>query len=157
MPRFSAFLLGLAGWLTLAPAVAQLPTPTPATRAETGKTTQPLLASGRFYQAGKTNWQPATAPGCVYTDLLATKQIADQLYRANELQQWIGKTDWDYETTFDVPAATLQRRQGNGFFGDTFFDLLPGETKVLTFRSEGATSVAELRKQLVVRTLPDAF
>jgi len=126
VPRFSAFLLGLAGWLTLAPAAAQVPAPTPPTRAETGKTIQPLLAGWRFHQAGKDNWQLATVPGCVHTDLLATKQIADPLYRDNEMQQqWIGKTDWDYETAFDVPAATLQRQHVELVFKglDTYADV----------------------------------
>ncbi|TGE05222.1 beta-mannosidase [Hymenobacter fodinae] len=75
-----------------------------------GKTTTPLTTGWRFKQVGQGNWAPATVPGCVHTDLLATKQIEDPLYRNNELkQQWISKTDWEYETTFTVPAATLQR------------------------------------------------
>jgi beta-mannosidase len=117
--------MGLAGLLALefsAPAAAQsVPTPGAA-----GKVTQPILTGWRFHQAGKANWAPATVPGCVHTDLLDTKQITDPLYRDNEMQQqWIGKTDWDYETTFDVPAATLQRQHVELVFKglDTYADV----------------------------------
>jgi beta-galactosidase/beta-glucuronidase len=126
MHRLSPVLLGLAGLFAvgqLAPAVAQQ---TPTFSAETGKTTQPILTGWRFHQAGQENWAPATVPGCVHTDLLATKQIEDPLYRDNELkQQWIGKADWDYETTFEVAPATLQRQHLELVFKglDTYADV----------------------------------
>lgn len=87
--------------------------------AQTAKTTQLLNANWRFHQAGKEGWLPAAVPGCVHTDLLASKQIPDPLYRDNELQQqWIGKADWDYETTFAVTPETLRRsRLELGFKG----------------------------------------
>jgi beta-mannosidase len=45
---------------------------------------------------------PATVPGCVHTDLLATGLIPDPYLDDNELRLgWIGRTDWAYETTFD--------------------------------------------------------
>ncbi|WP_052695635.1 glycoside hydrolase family 2 protein [Hymenobacter sp. AT01-02] len=72
--------------------------------------TVPLQANWRFRQVGKESWTPATVPGCVHTDLLAAGQIPDPLYRDNELRlQWIGKADWEYETSFTLPPATLQR------------------------------------------------
>jgi beta-mannosidase len=112
MRQLSTVFLGLAGLLAVvqpAPAAAQQAPSAP--RTETGKTTQPILTGWRFHQAGKDTWAPATVPGCVHTDLLASKQIEDPLYRANEMQQqWIGKADWDYETTFEVAPATLQRQ-----------------------------------------------
>ena len=56
-------------------------------------------------------WIPAEVPGCVQTDLLRNKIIPEPFYRDNEKSlQWIGLEDWEYQTTFDVPAATLTRK-----------------------------------------------
>ncbi|MEU7616038.1 glycoside hydrolase family 2 protein [Micromonospora rifamycinica] len=44
---------------------------------------------------------PATVPGCVHTDLLAAGLIDDPFLDANETAlAWIGRTDWEYATTF---------------------------------------------------------
>ena len=49
-------------------------------------------------------------PGCVHTDLLNNKLIEDPFYRDNERRlQWIGKTDWEYQTTFNVTPEILAR------------------------------------------------
>ncbi|HLL67394.1 MAG TPA: glycoside hydrolase family 2 protein [Micromonosporaceae bacterium] len=48
--------------------------------------------------------EPVTAavPGCVHTDLLAAGLIEDPYLDDNEMRlDWIGRTDWLYETTFD--------------------------------------------------------
>ncbi len=66
----------------------------------------------QFREAGKTDWYNASVPGCVHTDLLANKLIEDPFYRDNEKkQQWIGKTNWEYRTTFDVTPQTIQRQK----------------------------------------------
>ena len=79
--------------------------------ARTGKTTISLDAGWQFREVGKTDWHNATVPGCVHTDLLANKLIDDPFYRDNEKkQQWIGKTDWEYRTTFKVAAPLLERQ-----------------------------------------------
>ncbi len=70
-----------------------------------------LNGNWQFREAGKGGWKPATVPGCVHTDLLANKLIEDPFYRDNEKnQQWIGKTDWEYQTTFQVSPETLKRQ-----------------------------------------------
>ena len=57
------------------------------------------------------NWNPAEVPGCVQTDLLANKIIPEPFYRDNEKRlQWIGVEDWEYQTSFEVNAATLARK-----------------------------------------------
>jgi beta-mannosidase len=57
----------------------------------------------QFREAGKDTWHPATVPGSVHTDLLNNKLIEDPFYRDNEQKlQWIGKTNWEYQTTFNV-------------------------------------------------------
>lgn len=70
-----------------------------------------LNSNWKFREVNKTEWLPATVPGCVHTDLLANKKIEDPFYRDNEKKlQWIGKTDWEYETRFDVSAEMLKRQ-----------------------------------------------
>jgi beta-mannosidase len=51
---------------------------------------------------------PATVPGCVHTDLLAAGLIPDPYLDDNEARlDWIGRTEWRYETTF--PAEPSER------------------------------------------------
>ena len=70
-----------------------------------------LHSGWKFSEAGKDAWRPATVPGCVHTDLLANGLIEDPFYGENEKKlQWIGKTEWEYQTTFDAPAHLLARR-----------------------------------------------
>ena len=71
----------------------------------------PLSTGWQFREAGKEKWYPASVPGCVHTDLLSNKLIDDPFYRDNEKKlQWIGKTDWEYQTTFNLTAGLLTRR-----------------------------------------------
>ncbi|MET0506188.1 MAG: hypothetical protein ABWZ85_12760, partial [Luteibacter sp.] len=57
-----------------------------------------------------TTWQPATVPGAIQTDLLATNQIPDPFWRNNEPDlQWIGLNDWDYQLNLDVDAGPRHR------------------------------------------------
>jgi len=56
-------------------------------------------------------WTAAEVPGCIQTDLLQNKIIPEPFYRDNEKSlQWIGEEDWQYQTSFDVAAATLARK-----------------------------------------------
>ncbi len=56
-----------------------------------------------------TSWIPATVPGCVHTDLLNAKIIADPFYGNNEKDvQWIENEDWEYRTTFMVSNKFLR-------------------------------------------------
>src|SRR5882724_1295559 len=76
-----------------------------------GSTHRIAIATGwQFREVGKDGWRPATVPGCVHTDLLNNKLIDDPFYRDNEQKlQWIGKTDWEYQTTFSVTPEILAR------------------------------------------------
>ncbi len=63
----------------------------------------------QFREVGKDKWYPATVPGCVHTDLLNNKLIEDPFYRDNEQRlQWIGKTEWEYQTTFEIAPDVLR-------------------------------------------------
>ena len=100
----------------------------------TGKTTIDLNSGWTFRQVGKEEWHKATVPGSVHTDLLANRLIEDPFYRDNEPKlQWIGKTDWEYRTTFDVPAAMLRRRNVELVFEglDTYATVYLNERQLL--------------------------
>src|SRR5207253_3522882 len=72
------------------------------------KIKMPLLTRWQFRELGKETWYPASVPGCVHTDLLNNKLIDDPYYRDNENKlQWIGKSDWGYQTTFNVTTEKL--------------------------------------------------
>ena len=80
----------------------------------------------QFHEAGKNEWYPATVPGCVHTDLLNNKLIDDPFFRDNEQKlQWIGKTDWEYQTTFQVGPELLGRDRVELVFAglDTYADV----------------------------------
>ncbi|NGM67943.1 glycoside hydrolase family 2 protein [Natronolimnobius sp. AArcel1] len=58
--------------------------------------------------AEATEWVRATVPGDVYTDLFDAGIISDPYDGDNELtHQWVGKTDWVYQRTFDVGESLL--------------------------------------------------
>jgi len=69
-----------------------------------------MLDTGwQFREVGKDKWYSAIVPGCVHTDLLNNKLIDDPFYRDNEQKlQWIGKTDWEYQTTLNITPEILR-------------------------------------------------
>ncbi len=70
----------------------------------------PVQTGWQFRELGKDTWYSAIVPSCVHTDLLNNKLIDDPFYRDNEQKlQWIGKTDWEYQTTFNVTPEILER------------------------------------------------
>ena len=80
------------------------------------------------------DWHPATVPGVVQTDLLKNGLIPDPFDKDNEFHlQWIGLTDWEYSTTFQVDAATLKRDHVDLVFDglDTFADVYLNDTAIL--------------------------
>src|SRR6267378_1574044 len=84
--------------------------------------------------AGVEQWHDAEVPGVVQMDLLHNKLIPDPFYRDNEKSlQWIGLTDWEYQTEFDVDAATLAREHLDLLFGglDTFADVYLNDAQLL--------------------------
>jgi beta-mannosidase len=79
-------------------------------------------------------WSDAVVPGCIHTDLLKDGVIEDPYYRLNEKQQqWIGKTDWEYKTVFNINDKTLREQNVNIIFDglDTYADVYLNGEKVL--------------------------
>ncbi len=100
----------------------------------TGKLTIPIKTGWQFREVGKDAWRAATVPGCVHTDLLASNLIDDPFYRDNEQkQQWIGKTDWEYEAHFAVTRGILARENIELIFEglDTYADVYLNDTLIL--------------------------
>jgi beta-mannosidase len=111
-------------------AYPQSPTPT----TTIGKTRIDLREGWKFRQAGSAEWRPATVPGCVHTDLLKNKMIGDPFYRDNEKNlQWIGKTDWEYETSFAVTSSLLKRENIEMVFDglDTYANVFLNDARLL--------------------------
>ena len=80
-------------------------------------------------------WRSAQVPGVVQTDLAAARVIPDPFYGDNESRlQWIGLADWEYRTTFQVDAATLQRSHIDLVFDglDTFAEVFLNDQPALT-------------------------
>jgi len=79
-------------------------------------------------------WHAAQVPGVVQTDLLSNKLIPDPFDRDNEFRlQWIGLADWEYQTTFQVDAATLAHDHVDLVFAglDTFADVYLNDQAIL--------------------------
>ena len=102
---------------------------------------QPLTSGWQFralQAAGHpevNDWHPAEVPGVVQTDLLAARLIPDPFYGDNESRlQWIGLSDWEYRTTFQVDAAVLQHENVDLVFEglDTYAEVFLNEQPVLT-------------------------
>ena len=95
---------------------------------------QELDKGWEFRRTDENIWRPATVPGTVHTDLFAHKLIPDPFAGANEKGlQWIDKKDWEYRTTFDVPADMAGQDQlALDFTGlDTYADVYLNDSLIL--------------------------
>jgi len=55
---------------------------------------------------------PAIVPGCVHLDLMRENLIPDPYLGMNEtLVQWIGRTHWEYQTTFSVSSEAMGKER----------------------------------------------
>lgn len=130
-------VLALSMW-TAGPAQSQIRTrPTGPSITRT-----PISTGWQFREAGKDKWSPASVPGCVHTDLLNNKLIDDPFYRDNEKKlQWIGKTDWEYQTTLSLTAGMLKRKnlelvfEGLDTYADVFLNDQPLKATDNMFRT----------------------
>ena len=129
--KIAKLLLSITILLTLNAGTSQ--SQTPSTRDRGGRRARLFVNTGwQFREAGKDKWYPATVPGCVHTDLLSNKLIEDPFYRDNEQKlQWIGKTEWEYQTTFNIPPDTYARKnlelvfEGLDTYADVFLNNAP--------------------------------
>src|SRR6202140_5053748 len=90
--------------------------------------------SGNTDHSNTLQWHPASVPGVVQTDLLQNGLIPDPFDRDNEYRlQWIGLTDWEYQTVFQADAATLAHEHLDLVFDglDTFADVYLNDQAIL--------------------------
>ena len=101
---------------------------------------QALNTGWQFRAVGTTDkseiqqWHSAQVPGVVHTDLLRNNLIPDPFDRDNEFRlQWIGLTDWEYQTTFQVDSATAGHEHVDLVFDglDTFADVYLNDQAIL--------------------------
>ncbi len=95
----------------------------------------PVTAGWRFRDVAGDAWYPATVPGSVHLDLLKNGVIEDPFYRDNEAkQQWIGKKDWEYETSLSLMPDILKRDKLELVFEglDTYATIFVNDRKVLS-------------------------
>ena len=86
------------------------------------------------HDAQTTAWHPATVPGSVQTDLLASKLIPDPYVADNEDGlQWIGKASWEYRSSFEVSEAQVKRGHAELVFEglDTLATVYLNDEKIL--------------------------
>lgn len=96
--------------------------------------TQPLHSGWKFRQNNLMQWHPATVPGTVHTDLMASGMIPDPFIAQNErMVQWVDKEDWLYSTTFDLdPAVSAADSVSLVFDGlDTYADVFLNDSLIL--------------------------
>src|SRR4029078_729019 len=89
--------------------------------------------------------------GCVHTDMLNNKLIGDPFYRDTEQKlQWIGKTDWEYQTTFKVGPDLLKRDQIELVFEglDTYADVFMNDVSLLAAENMFRTGRVDSKRLL---------
>ncbi len=121
--------------LTLVLLVVAINPPCSAQSDNPSRLTLQLRDGWQFREAKKKEWYPAKVPGCVHADLLENKLIEDPFYRDNEQKlQWIGKTDWEYRTQFNLSTEFLQHKNIELVFEglDTYASVFLNDAKVLS-------------------------
>ena len=67
-----------------------------------------LAGTWRLHRVATKESFPAKIPGETHSALLEAGKIPDPYWAANELDvQWVGREDWAYERTLEVPRAVL--------------------------------------------------
>jgi beta-mannosidase len=105
----------------------------------------------KYTKADANKWSDATIPGCIHTDLLKDKVIQDPFYRTNEKdQQWIGETDWQYKTVFEVTGKTLKNQNIELIFEglDTYADVYLNGAKILSAENMFRTFSIDVKSKL---------
>lgn len=95
----------------------------------------------------------ATVPGTIHTDLLANNLIEDPFYRVNEKElQWIDKSDWEYETVFEINLAVFKKSKIEIEFQglDTYADVFLNDELVLKADNMFRTWKIDIKKKAIL-------
>ncbi len=120
--------------------------------AQASPTLQDIKDGWTFHKVGTNEWHPATVPGCVHTDLIASKIIPDPFYRDNESKvQWVDKYSWEYQTTFTVDKTTISRQNIELCFKglDTYAEVFLNDQHILATDNMFREWNADVKKLLV--------
>jgi beta-mannosidase len=94
-----------------------------------------LNTSWQFRKEGRTEWQHATVPGTIHTDLHLAGVIPDPFYGYNEIElQWIENENWEYRCTFNLEPVWLKmNRIDLNFDGlDTYAKVYLNDSLIIT-------------------------
>lgn len=111
-----------------------------------------LNSNWKFRKKGETQWMKAVVPGTVHTDLLSNKKIQDPFFRNNEKNlQWIGTSDWEYETEFAVDDQLLENDKIEIQFEglDTYADVFVNGKKIIVADNMFLARKADIKKYVV--------
>ncbi|MDP4704422.1 MAG: glycoside hydrolase family 2 protein [Polaribacter sp.] len=70
-----------------------------------------LLENWEFKGVDTLEWQTASVPGTIFSDLMDQKMIENPFVKTNEdSMQWVSKKNWEYKTTFSLSKKQLQKK-----------------------------------------------
>ena len=70
----------------------------------------PLSENWEFKGVDTLDWQSASVPGNIFTDLITHKIIENPFIQTNEDSvQWVSKKNWEYRTTFSLSKKQIQK------------------------------------------------
>jgi beta-mannosidase len=112
-----------------------------------------MISDGwKFHKVGNTDWHKAVVPGCIHTDLINNKIIADPFYRDNESKlQWIDKYSWEYKTEIEIDKNILNRQNIElDFKGlDTYAEIFLNDKHLLSTDNMFCEWKADIKKVVV--------
>lgn len=114
-----------------------------------------LKSEWQFKQDGKSEWMPATVPGCVYLDLLQLKKIPDPHYGSNEKEvQWVPQENWVYKTSFNITKEELAHDAVELVFEglDTYAEVKVDGIQVLKADNMFRTWIVDIKNRLSAGT-----
>ena len=105
----------------------------------------------QFKKVNDTDWNSATVPSNVHSDLLENELIKNPFIGNNEHDlQWISETDWEYKTIFSVDKKTLQKEHiGLNFEGlDTYASVFLNDSLILKSNNAFREFQVDVKSQL---------
>ena len=70
-----------------------------------------LLENWEFKGVDTLEWQTASVPGTIFSDLMDQKMIENPFVKTNEdSTRWVSKKNWEYKTTFSLSKKQLQKK-----------------------------------------------
>lgn len=114
---------------------------------------QKLHANWSFKSKSAGEWNVATVPGNVFTDLLNNKLIEDPFVSTNEEKvQWVSETDWTYRSEFSVDEEFLKRKHIELTFEglDTYAKVYLNDQLILTATNAFRTYSVSVKESLTL-------